>query len=48
MLQEQDSTTKRYRLLPCYPTLSNDLLLTNVPSKKKKELLKFLIFLIEF
>ncbi|CAF4643757.1 unnamed protein product, partial [Rotaria magnacalcarata] len=20
MLQEQDSTTKRYRLLPCYPT----------------------------
>ncbi|CAF4901729.1 unnamed protein product, partial [Rotaria magnacalcarata] len=32
MLQEQDSTTKRYCLLPCYPTSSNDLLLTNVPS----------------
>ncbi|CAF5013925.1 unnamed protein product, partial [Rotaria magnacalcarata] len=23
MLQEQDSTTKRYRLLPCYPTTSS-------------------------
>ena len=48
MLQEQDLTTKRYLLLPCYPTLSNDLLLTNVPSKaEKKESLKFLIILIE-
>ncbi|CAF1607057.1 unnamed protein product [Rotaria magnacalcarata] len=47
MLQEQDSTTKRYRLLPCYPTTSSsDLLLTNVPSNKKKESLKFLFCLV--
>ncbi|CAF3345693.1 unnamed protein product [Rotaria socialis] len=37
MLQEQDSTTKRYLLLPCYPTLSNDLLLTNVPMNELNE-----------
>ena len=38
MLQEQDlTTTKRYLLLPCYPTLSNDLLLTNLPSKTEKK-----------
>ncbi|CAF4341968.1 unnamed protein product, partial [Rotaria magnacalcarata] len=38
MLQEQDSTTKRYRLLPCYPTTSSsDLLLTNVPINELDE-----------
>ncbi|CAF4626990.1 unnamed protein product, partial [Rotaria socialis] len=31
MSQEQDSTRKRYLLLPCYPKSPNDLLLTNVP-----------------